>query len=603
MRLIPHIKWRNLSIGMKLGLCFMIIVLIFIATTAYNYIQINNAKSYMVQLQDKSHKQRIAEQLKHLTLEISVLKNNLMVFHDPTTIERVQEIQRSIPPLVEDIAETAATREQRQWRNQLRVSSEEYIQFFEQAVTTLSDDSLSEEIRQETLLQLNRMSEIHKDYILNVVDQFSSVYNEEAESSQRQMLDTLNSTETAAFIMPSIGGGLAIVLSVFFIVQLRRPIKHLHTAVSAIADGDLRQKITTDSGDELGELSRYFNLMVDRMSQMLGKTQQIATLLKSHAESFHSFSHVTVEANGTIVNALKDIATGADEQASLTEESSTLALDMRNELHAIRTYAEEMHESGKEAQSRSEMGMTEVTTLQHTADQTEEILDKLDHSMELLTHQSDDIEQITQSIAEFSQQTNILAVNAAIVASHAGAEGKGFSVIADEVRELSVKSRQAAGHIDEIVSTLKQHMAEVRTNMYTVRGSMNLQKSHVSDTMQAFESIQQAMIGMTKQIAHIHQQITQTEGKQQAIVNTVQAVTAIAEQAAAGVQEINSNAEVQDQSIQQIADRAGEINDLSQQLFHEISRFKIDSTQYIKDEDTSTGVPTAMSRQKVSVAV
>src|SRR5690606_17656615 len=134
---------------------------------------------------------------------------------------------------------------------------------------------------------------------------------------------------------------------------------------------------------------------------------------------------------------------------------STLAIDMASEMDTIKTHASAMNEHSGHTIKLCESGSNTVSILRRSADETEQILGRLGRSMERLVDQSSHIVSITRSITDFAHQTNILAINASIVASQAaGSEGKGFSVIASEIRELSDKSRTAASQIHQIISSL-----------------------------------------------------------------------------------------------------------------------------------------------------
>jgi len=573
--ILQKVAWRNVSIGVKLSLSFASVILVFVLAAAFHQTRTTDIERKMMELKDRTSKYQIAEELRQYTMEISLLKSNLMVFGDSRAQDRYLELKELIHPLVEQVAASAATREQRMWRNQLQVSSEEYLQFFEQALLLIQDTSLTSEQRQERLMTLHRMSEIHKDYILNVIDQFIQVYNLEAAEAEKQMMRSMREARTASFIMPMISTLLALALAAWCITGIRRPIRRLKDAVQAIAEGDLRQQIEVQGDDEFNRLSDYFNRMIERVSQMLGNTQQIAASLNEHSASFLQFSQATAEANGMIVHALKEIASGADNQANLTEASALQAADMQREMNSIHSCASAMNEQSLEAMNWSEAGSREIDGLLQSAEQTGIIFDKLGRSMELLAEQTRRIAKITSSIGEFAEQTNILAINAAIVAAHSGENGKGFGIIAAQIRELADRSKQATASIHVMIGSLEHQMSDVNDNMSKVRSAVEYQHSKVSGTHRTFGRIRQAMNSIHEQIADIHQQIMKSQERQERIAVAMQTMARITEETAAGAEEIQSSAEWQDRSVRQIAERAEEINRFSDQLFQEIHRFKI----------------------------
>jgi len=574
-QVMQRIAWGNLSIGVKLSLSFAAVMLVFMLAAVFQHSRITEIELRMSEVQDRTNKYQNAEQLRQYTMEISLLRGNLMVFGDARATDRFIELRELIQPLVARIAESASTKEQRMWRNQLLVSSEEYLQFFEQALQVMDDASLTEEQRQDRLMKLHSMSEIHKDYILQVIDQFVQVYNLDAADAEEQMLRSMEEASIASFLMPAISTMLAIMFTAWFIIGIRRPIRRLQNAVQAIAEGDLRHQIKVRGDDEFGSLSRYFNRMIDRVSHMLGSTQGAAVSLYDHAESFLQFSQATAEANGMIVHAMKEIAAGAHRQAELTEDSAAQTVDMRMVLNSMHDNAAEMNDHSLEAMNWCEAGAREVEGLLQSAEQTERIFDQLSTSMEQLAEQTRKIAKMTSSISEFAEQTNILAINAAIVAAHAGQEGRGFTVIAAQIRELADRSKQATVSIHGLIGSLQSQMQDVSDNMGKVRSAMDYQLSKVGGTQHTFEQIRQAMTIMHHQVAGIHLQITKAQEIQDRIAAALQTMSGITEETAAGAREINSNAEVQHLSVQQIAEQAEEINRLSEQLIREIHRFKI----------------------------
>lgn len=229
-----------------------------------------------------------------------------------------------------------------------------------------------------------------------------------------------------------------------------------------------------------------------------------------------------------------------------------------------------------EAANRNrQQGSDTVTALRQSSRHSRASISKVYGALDKLVNQSKDISRITHSITEISKQTNILSLNAAIEAARAGAAGKGFAVIADEVRQLSVQTNDSSVHISRIIQELQAGMEDFQGHMMETRDSLEQQDHQVEQTLASFAAIDESITGISTQIGQIHNKVEQTRTLNSRLAESVHSVAAVAEQTAAGVQEVNASSTQQDQAIGDIARQAGEINEISQRLFREINVFKI----------------------------
>lgn len=232
-----------------------------------------------------------------------------------------------------------------------------------------------------------------------------------------------------------------------------------------------------------------------------------------------------------------------------------------------------------EAANRNrQQGSETVTALRQSSQDSRVSISKVYGALDKLVSQSKDISRITHSITEISKQTNILSLNAAIEAARAGAAGKGFAVIADEVRQLSIQTNDSSVLISRIIQELGAGMADFQGHMMETRDRLEQQDHQVEQTLASFAAIDESITGISIQIGQIHHKVEQTRTLNSRLAESVHSVAAVAEQTAAGVQEVNASSTQQDQAIGDIARQAGEINEISQRLFREINVFKISET-------------------------
>jgi methyl-accepting chemotaxis protein len=373
---------------------------------------------------------------------------------------------------------------------------------------------------------------------------------------------------------------LGIVIAYYLILTFTRPITRLQKAVALITTGDLRHKINSSSKDELGVLSKNFDFMIDQVREMLRNTQKIAFSLSEHSHSFHLFAKNTASSNIDIIKSIEEISRGADQQAEHSEQSAAIISVLDSELTEVWLQTEDIKMKSKDAERITLLGSESVEELSQNTQQTAQMIEQVSQAMHALTASSNQIGKIVNTIGEISTQTNVLSLNAAIEAARAGLHGKGFAVIAEEIRLLSKQTGESSRTIGQMIDVILKQMKNVDLQMNIAKNGFHLQNSKVDATLASFHSIRKSMQDMMIQMGDIHQKINQAKTKNHQLVESIEFVATVAEQTAAGVQEVNSTSLQQDASIHRIAGEADDIHSLSQRLFAEIKKFKVNDSDF-----------------------
>jgi methyl-accepting chemotaxis protein len=370
----------------------------------------------------------------------------------------------------------------------------------------------------------------------------------------------------------------SIMIAYFIISSFTKPVRRLQLAVHRIAEGDLRHQLNEKSTDELGQLSHNFDNMIVKVSEMLGQSRKIALSLADYSHSFEDFSKLTAVANSEIIKSIEEISHGAEQQAELSEKSAVLIYELDVEMNEIANYTNTMKTSGAMALEHTQIGAASVVALKEAAEHSDLKMDHISNTMEKLSESSSQIEKIVHTISEISTQTNVLALNAAIEAARAGVHGRGFSVIAEEVRLLSSETKASAGHIARLISSVQLLMMDAKQQTLEAKMSIHSQNIKVTETLESFQEMDTSTIEISSQMEQISLKVEQVKRKNDRLNETLQIVASIAEETAAGVQEVNSSSQQQDLAIRKIAEQAVEINGLSQDLFTEIDQFEIETS-------------------------
>ncbi|TXK86155.1 methyl-accepting chemotaxis protein [Paenibacillus sp. N3.4] len=573
----------NMTMRLKLIASFSGVLLIFLAVAFFNLHQVSQIKQHMNNQNDKVELKVLALELKEMVQEMNIIASGLEISKKPEFILKYNSKRQPYNDFIKKIGDTATTDDQKKWRSQLIQASVDYINNFDSAAQMIQGNGTSPKDLEMNLLYLYNESQDLKDKIFELVDKFYVTYAESSDQAIARSTEALNSTSQVMMIASILVLLIIIVIAYFLIRSFMRPISILQKAVTQIAAGDLTQTINSKSKDELGSLSNSFDHMIIQVRQMLGATMHIASSLSEHSHEFQRFSQLTASANSDILKAITEISSGADEQAMKTEQSSLIIAELEAEIRDITEYTYEMKRASDEAAAGTQEGTNSVRALKASSEESQAVLHKVDGAMNTLAASSKQISAIIHSITEISTQTNVLALNAAIEAARAGVHGRGFSVIAEEVRHLSQQTNQSSKTISSIVGALQKQIGDLQATLLQARESTVTQNNRVTETLGSFEGIERSMSGIKGQIEQIHVKIEQARSKNDKLVDSVQFVAAIAQETAAGVEEVNSTSIQQDASIRRIAEESDDILELAQQLFAEISKFQIDSNEVNDD--------------------
>jgi methyl-accepting chemotaxis protein len=397
----------------------------------------------------------------------------------------------------------------------------------------------------------------------------------EAVAPVSELVQETSQILSATWLIVLISAIVASLAGWFVARMIGRPLVNLRNLMVEGEQGNLTVRTQHKSKDEIGQLSTSFNQMMEQITLLVRQTNLSASEVLSTAGELLNSSNLTANSAREIAIATEEIANGASSLALEAERGSGLTYEIGMQMKQVVEANMNMGLSATEVQNASQQGSQYMAELTTKTTSTEVMTRSMVEKVDRLKDSTSSIRKILDVLNDMTKQTNILSLNAAIEAARAGAAGKGFMVVADEIRKLAEQSKHNIGIVGAITVTIQKEIDETVKVLSEAYPLFQEQIKSVKDAELIFIQVQSRMGGFVEQLSGVTNSIQVLDESQNVLSEAMTNVSAVSEESSATSEEVASLSNEQLNVSQGLVKLSVKLEELSNSLQNSLSKFRV----------------------------
>ncbi|TXC85874.1 methyl-accepting chemotaxis protein [Metabacillus litoralis] len=483
---------------------------------------------------------------------------------------RFEEIFTRLDELFVEYEKVLTSTEEKQVYNDFKAEWSNYLEVHDE-VLTLSrandDDSAS------TMIKASRQQiEVVESHISKLVEMNQNNASKAAEQGKEIFVNSMTITIVLiAFVLTA-----AIIMGILLARSISKPISEVSASVNQVAQGNLTiEPIIVKNKDEIGTLANDFNKMTNSLRMLILQVMENSEQVASTSQQLSLSADQTKKATEQIEFVIKEVASGAETQVNRASEANHAVSEISKGMEQAASSILAVSDLTVSTNNNAHMGQEVVS---QTISRMNELENKVKHASAVIDNVgelSKEIGQIVSLITGVADQTNLLALNAAIEAARAGEHGRGFAVVADEVRKLSEQTGQSAEKIKHLIQDMQIEVEKAVESMTDGMNAVDNGMIMVRKTGDSFEEIVHMITEVSSQSQEVSAIVEEVNASTQSMVTLIEGIANISVQSAGNSDSAIVSVVQQNATMNGITTSSEELSTKASELQELVKKFKV----------------------------
>ncbi|HHX59268.1 MAG TPA: methyl-accepting chemotaxis protein [Epulopiscium sp.] len=482
--------------------------------------------------------------------------------------KKINTSNKSIESLIQGYEEIGLDDNETTYLEAFKTNYDDYIAAWNEVKKSLSDGNKASSIQRSKFKKIENNLDNSLQGLIRYNKSLAEELKEDNTSIYKENLQLYTVIVSIAIIL--IAG-----LTLLIVIMIKKSMKSIIGNLDKISEGDFTQDITGVGKTEFGIMKKALVKVVHEISTTFKLVQQSSGEIEYYSENLSTVAEEMSASSREVSRAIQDVSKGASYQSDELRDISHSITEFGDELDYIVIAMEDVRGDAIKTDTMAKGGNEKLGSLIASIKSIESLFNIVGQKVEILGDNIGNITNVTHIINAISDQTDLLALNATIEAARAGVAGRGFGVVANEVRKLAEQSKKASQNIDDMIKMIRDESATVAQAVEDVKGHLAGQTEEANGTIKSFKEIIVSIENILPQINTVSTSIVSINNNKDKIVKKVKTVSAYAEGTSNASQQIAASSEDVNLSTQELASTSQELNEMAKTLNYTINKFRL----------------------------